>query len=137
MFLGFLPAWVGDLSSVLGLPAIALAVLVWWLGRKGANRKLEVEEGTLKKSEFDSLTAAQDKAIERAQAEAKEAKEEADEVRDRLDIMDELYDQMRETIIWLRGFVRKLVRTTGYVMDAKELVEFEQTRPPKRPPRSK
>jgi predicted component of type VI protein secretion system len=135
MFLGFLPAWVGDLSSILGIPAIVIAVLMWALGRRDANRKLIVEEGSLKKSEFDSFTAAQNIALSDARKEAAEAKAEVDALGDRLDLMDSLYDQMRETIMWLRTFVRKLVARTSYTMDPDEAAEFEMTKPPPRPPR--
>lgn len=141
-YLGFLPVWVGDLFSVLGLPAIVLAVVVFLLNKKGANRKLVVEEGSLKKSEFDSFTVAQNLALAgareeaaTARAEAKEAKDEADETADRLDVMDALYDEMRDGIMWLRGFVKKLVRETAYTMTAEELREFDMTKPPQRPPR--
>jgi len=134
-FLGFLPSWIGDLSSVLGLPAIVLAVIVFLLNRRGANRRLVVEEGTLKKSEFESFTVAQNTALEGARKEIKEAKDEADYVSDRLDVMDELYDQMRESIMWLRSYVRKITSRSSYVMSVEEQAEFEMTKPPARPPR--
>src|SRR5690606_13844820 len=131
----FLPEWVGNLSSILGLPAIVIAVLTWLLGRRDANRRLVVEEGTLKKSEFDSFTEAQSKALERAEKEAKDAKQEADEANDRLDVMDELYEQMRESIHRLRSLVRRVIQKTEYVMTPEERAEFESTKPLPRPPR--
>jgi hypothetical protein len=135
MFLGFLPAWVGDLSSVLGVPAIVIAVLMWALGRRDANRKLDVDEGALKRSEFDSFTEAQNKALEGARKESHDAKVEADGVSDRLDLMDELYDQMREAIDTLRSLMRRILAKTKYEMTPEEKAEFESTKPPRRPPR--
>lgn len=134
-FLGVFPGWIGDLLSILGVPAILLAIVVYVLNRKSANRKLVVDEGSLKRTEFESFTAAQNTALERAGKEAKEAKAEADEVSDRLDVMDGLYDQMRESIIWLRSYVKKITSMTGYAMTASESREFEATKPPPRPPR--
>ena len=128
LFLGVFPAWVGDLLSILGAPAILLAIVVWVLGRRDANRRLEVDEGTLKKTEFDSFTAAQTTALE-------DARNEADKANDRLDIMDDLYDQMRDSINWLRGFVKKITASGTYSLTADEKVEFEKTKPPARPPR--
>jgi hypothetical protein len=135
MFLGFLPEWVGDLSSVLGLPAIVLAILVYVLGRRNANRKLDVEEGTLKKSEFDSYTEAQRRDLADARAETTAAEGKAAEALDRLDQMEEVYDQMREIIHKLRALVRKLINRTKYEMSPEEWKEFEQTKPVPRPPR--
>lgn len=135
MFSGLLPDWIVDLSSILGLPAIVIAVLMWALGRRDANRKLIVEEGTLKRSEFDSFTEAQNRALEAARAEARAAKVEADEISDRLDVMDELYDQMREAIHTLRSLLRRILTKTKYVMTDDERHEFEITKPPSRPPR--
>jgi hypothetical protein len=135
MFLGFLPAWVGDLSSILGVPAIVIAVLMWALGRRDANRKLDVDEGALKRSEFDSFTEAQNKALEGARKEAHDAKIEADEISDRLDLMDELYDQMREAIHTLRSLMRRILSKTKYEMTPAEQAEFDSTKPPRRPPR--
>lgn len=135
MFLGFLPDWVGDLSSILGIPAIVITVLMWALGRRDANRKLVVDEGALKRSEFDSFTEAQNKALEGARKDASEAKHEADEISDRIDIMDELYDQMRDSIHTLRGLMRRILAKTRYEMTLEEKAEFESTKPPIRPPR--
>lgn len=142
LFLGFLPEWVGQLSSILGLPAIIIAILVWALGRRDANRKLVVDEGTLKKTEFEAVTSEYDNLLKSSQADAaaaktdaKAAKDEADSVSDRLDIMDGLYDEMRDIIMSLRGIVQKLMRKTNYEMTQVELTEFEATKPPPRPPR--
>lgn len=135
MFLGILPAWVGDLFSILGLPAILLAIVLWFLNSKGANRKLVVEEGSLKKSEFDSVTTAQNSAIARLEREAKEAKEEGAEALDRLDVMDTLYEEMRESIHKMRSMIRRIVSQTGYVMTPDDIAELEATKPPPRPPR--
>lgn len=135
MFLGFLPNWVGDVASILSLPAILVAIVTWLLGRKDANRKLIVEEGSLKKSEFDSFTEAQNAALNAARAEASAAKREADEANDRLDLMDDLYDGMREAIHRLRSLVRKVVANASYQMTKDELAEFEATKPLPRPPR--
>lgn len=126
---------LATVSSFMGFPAIVLAIIVWVLGRRNANRKLVVEEGTLKKSEFDSFTEAQSRELATARQEARDAKAESDECADRLDRMEEVYDQMREIIHKLRALVRKLIQRTNYQMSAEELAEFEQTKPVPRPPR--
>lgn len=137
MFLGILPAWVGDLFSVLGLPAILLAVILFILNSKGANRKLVVEEGGLKKSEFDSITDAQNKAIERAESAAEDAETKASIAVERADVLDGLYEEMREIIHKLRAQVRRVIASTNYQMSPDELADFEMTKPPPRPPMRK
>lgn len=136
-FLGFLPDWIGDLLSVLGLPAVILAFIVWLLGRRDANRRLTVDEGTLKKSEFDSFTEAQREQLKISQQEAKDAKAEADDNADRVDTLEDLYDNMRDVIHRLRNLFRKVVAKTGYTMTAEEIAEFEATKPLPRPPRAR
>lgn len=126
---------IATISSFMGFPAIVLAVIVWVLGRRNANRKLVVEEGTLKKSEFDSYTEAQRKDLADAKAETEAAEGKAQEALDRVDVMEGVYDEMRDIIYRLRSLVRKLITKTGYEMSAEELAEFEQTKPVPRPPR--
>lgn len=132
---GFLPAWASDLM-VIGAFLLGPSGLIWAiLQSRGANRHLVVEEGTLKKSEFDSITQAQSKLLEDARAEAAAAKREADEANDRLDTMDELYDQMRDVVHRLRSLFRRVVSKSGYSMTDSERAEFENTKPVPRPPR--
>jgi hypothetical protein len=136
-FLGVFPAWVGDLLSILGLPAILLALVVYILGRKQANRKMDVDEGTLKKTEFDSFTDAQTKEMQRLALESRANKDEADENADRIDTLDELYDGMRDIVFRLRSLLQKIIAKTGYQMTPAELAELEATKPLPRPPRKK
>lgn len=137
LFLGVFPAWVGDLLSILGLPAILLVAVTFLLNKKQANRKLNVDEGTLKRSEFDSFTEAQNKALEGARKEAQDAKDESDANADRLDVMDDLYDGMRDIVFRLRTLFQKVVKNTGYTMTKEDLAEFEATKPLPRPPRKR
>lgn len=137
LFLGVLPGWLGDLLSILGLPAILLAVVVALLGRKNANRKMVVDEGTLKKTEFDSFTEAQNKEMQRLAQESKDNKAEADEALDRIDTLDELYDGMRDIVFRLRSLLQRIITKSNYTMTAEELAEFEATKPLPRPPRRK
>jgi hypothetical protein len=138
LFLGVLPDWVGQFLSVLGAPAILLAIVVFILGRKQANRKLDVDEGTLKRSEFDSFTEAQNTALADARSQASNAQNTANSANDRLDVMDDMYDQMRDSINWLRTFVKKLLsQPTAYKMTPEESRQFDMTKPPIRPPRTR
>lgn len=135
MFLGLLPDWVGDLLTIVAVAVGLPGLLLWVLGRKDANRKLNVEEGTLKKSEFDSIVEAQNGTIEGLRAELREVREENKEALDRLDLMDEVYETMRDGMHRLRGLVRQMVRATNYTMTPEQQHEFDMTKPPPRPPR--
>lgn len=135
MFLGVFPAWVGDLLSVFGLPAILLLIVQQLLQRKQANRKLVVDEGTLKRSEFDSFTTAQNDALEGARQEIKDAKADAREANDHADRLDDAFEAMREAFYRLRSWARKTLENHHVELTAEELAEFEATKPPPRPSR--
>lgn len=117
------PGWVGDLLSIagpaLGLPAIVSIILT----RRNANRKLEVEEGGLKVSEFEALRAAYKQDRQEAEAENDRLHRDIDALRDDL-------DHFRDILRSLRSLFQRVVIRTNVTLTAEEQREFEATRPP-------
>lgn len=132
MFLGVLPQWIGDILSVLGLPAILLAVVLFLLNRKDANRKLEVEEGSLKRSEFDSITNEYSELYKTADARATAAESKADSAMSRVgELNDEVVD-LRDMIHQLRSLFRRVLNRNNIQMTSAEQEEFDRIKPPPR-----
>ena len=119
---GFLPEWVGDTLSLLALVTGLPAILLWFLNRKDANRKLKVEEGGLTVSQFNAALPAYQDMLNRADAERKEA------VRLSLEYKEEL-NEVREKQDRLIQLITALVARTGIVLTAAEIEELEATRP--------
>lgn len=125
MFLGIMPDWVGDTLSVLG-PALGLpAIISIILTRRNANRKLQVEEGGLKVSEFEALRTAYRE--DRLEAEAT-----ADTLRNEINGLRDDLDAFREMVRSLRSLFQRVVTRAEVTLTAGEQREFEATRPPVR-----
>lgn len=120
------------IGTALGVPGIITILLQ----RKGANKKLDIEEGGLEVTQFSAIIegykqlladessrrADQTKAIAELRGEMNDIrKKEREYERTTRD----LYDKLSK----LRGLMLRYVKRTGIDMTAAELDEFEQTKP--------
>lgn len=141
-----LPGWVGDTISLVSLAIGAPALILWLLGRKDANRKLNVEEGGLTVDQFNAALPAYQGLLTDVRAELATSKAETATVVAQLeeaegvieDVRDEVY-VLHNSVIKLRELISRLISKHHFVLTPEELDELEQTKPGplKRPGRKK
>jgi len=68
---------LGTVGGVLGLSAAVPTIILFLLGRKGANKKLEIEQGALTVDQFNAALPAYKDLLNRADAAAKVANDAA------------------------------------------------------------
>lgn len=136
MFLGFLPSWIGDLLTIilaaLGLPSIILFLL----GRRNANRHLNVEEGSLKVDEFDAIKGGYKDLWDASKKDAASAKADADAARADAATARLEATEAKKSAQGAEASVRKLytlittiVKKNDLTLSADDLAILEQTRP--------
>lgn len=135
---GIIPRWIIDLIVVIGALIGLPSIITWFLNRRGANRKLQVEESGADVSEFQALRTAyrEDKAA--AEKERDEARAETGAIRVELGEMHEEVDELRDALTRLRRLFSGVLRRNNYKMTPSEQREFEATKPrPRRPASAK
>lgn len=119
---GLFPDWVGDIvaliAMVIGLPGIIL----FFLNKKSANRKLVVEEGGLTVEQFNAALPAYKDLLNRANADKKEAVDTMKLYKDELDVVNNKQDRL------IQLFLRVLSRAS-ITLTPDEIEELEATRP--------
>lgn len=134
-------------SLILGAAGASVPiVLSWFLGRKGANKKLEIDEGHLSVAQFDAATKAYQDLLDRAAKTIDEleeykqerenliqtVKEQGDKINE-LEKADELKTrELQETnqkLDTVRQLFEQYIARTGVPLTTSELAVFEQTAP--------
>ena len=125
-----------------GLPTI----IAWFLNRKGANKKLQIEAGGLEVTEFQAMREAfndllreQKEAAKNAQTAATAAQKAADDAileiknyrAERQKLLDTVQDQGAK-LDRLRTLFMRVIRRNSIELTEAEQHEFESTKP--RPP---
>lgn len=122
-----------------GLPTI----IAWFLNRKGANKKLQIEAGGLEVSEFQAMREAfndllreQKEAAKNAQTAATAAQKAADDAileiknyrAERQKLLDTVQDQGAK-LDRLRTLFMRVIRRNSIELTEAERHEFESTKP--------
>lgn len=126
---GILPDWVGDSLSLLALVLGTPGVVLFFLGRKGANRKLEVEEGGLSVTVFNAQTAAYKDLLDRANTRAANAEKEAKEANEKIDALQQEYAHMNSKINRLYNLFNRVLARNKIILTEEERTELEETKP--------
>lgn len=126
--MGFLPAGVGDALSlvamVLGLPGIIL----YFLNKNQANRKLVVEEGGLTVEQFNAALPAYRDLLDRANADRKVAIETMETYKTEWDDVMAKQDRILQLL-------SRIVARGNITLTPEEVAELEATRPRRNLPR--
>lgn len=133
---GIFPDWVGDTLSLIAVVVGTPGLILWFLGRKDANRKLVVEEGGLTVEQFNAALPAykdlldrsnkeRDAAIEREEALTKDFKAYRDET-------SATVADLKTGQQGLRRLVLKLIAQHEYQPTDEEREILEMTAPRKR-----
>lgn len=126
---------VSLVAVITGLPTIILFALQ----RKNANKKLEIDEGGLSVTQFNSLTAAYQDQLDRCsertktmRSELDEMQKQIDEVRDSESNVVRLLAETSRKLDRVRKLFLKYVNRAGIPMTQEEQQEFERTAPPRK-----
>lgn len=131
----------GIIGGLLGIPGI----IAWMLGRKDANKKLEIEEGGLNVTQFNSIINSYKGIAEAAEASAASAKESAamsqaaaEAALAQLKENQVEVTELRSKLSTVRDLFTSVLKRNGITMTAEELKLFEETSPAwRRPARRK
>lgn len=126
---GFLPEWVGDTLTLVAIFVGTPGVILWFLNRKGANRKLEVEEGGLTVAQFTATLPAYQDLLNRAGVReeaanqiATAATERAEQFKTELEIVENKLD--RAILLF-----QKVIARSNIELTQEEMFELESTKP--------
>jgi hypothetical protein len=118
---GIFPEWVGDtvtiIATVLGLPGLIL----WFLGRKDANRKLVVEESGLTVAQFNAALPAYKDLLDRANNERDAADKEKQEAFAKVVPLEKELSQTRAEVHSLDDKLKEAVELFRTVIERSEI----------------
>jgi hypothetical protein len=122
MFGSLLPDWIGDavtlIAVALGLPGIILHLL----SRKGANRKLQIDEGGLSVQVFNAQNAGYKDLLDRAERTAREATGTVEEFKTELRNVNNRLNKMY-------AFLSRIIYKNDIELNDEEKAEFEAVNP--------
>lgn len=134
---------IGTIGGIAALIAAPSALIIWLLGRKGANKALDLQGDGVKVDQWQVLQTTYVDLLARAkadtaaaQASAKEDKESRDAALAELALHKEaretLYEQLRDTLTKfasLRALFLRVLKRGGIIMTEEEQAEFDATTP--------
>lgn len=130
-------------SSVLGFPAIIVALLLFLLNRKGANKKLSLDERNTNVTEFDAKLKAYQDLLDRSNEAGAEALLSVIELKERVNALEEAdtaksheIDSANKKIELLRKQFTSYIERTGVPLTPEEQEIFDMTVPSPRLRRS-
>lgn len=121
------------------LVATVPATIVWLLGRKGANKKLDLEEGALENATFvvqrDAFASLFDRykvALEEANEEIKKAHEELVKAKETREGLEQTVAEQGDEILKLQGLrtlLIEIVRNHNIELSEDQQFQLEATKP--------
>lgn len=131
--------WVRNIATLLALISGPPSIILWALNRKGANKKLEIEEGGLGVQQFNALMSGYKDQLDRAGSEIKTLQtdrdrlaEEVVEIKRTQSADQRLFRATARKLERVRRLFLRYSRRVGIPMTLEEQREFEMTAPPKR-----
>jgi len=124
-------------SDILSLIAVAIGlpgIILFFLNRKGANRKLNVEEGGLTVSQFNAALPAYKDLLDRANDDRQAAIDELAAYKTEREGFKTEIERLGEDIRTIRGLFTRVVERSNITLTHEEQQVFESTKPTRRRP---
>lgn len=119
---GIFPDWVGDTLTLVAMVFGTPGLILFFLGRKDANRKLQVDEGGLTVEQFNAALPAYKDLLDRASSGKKEAE-------DKLKEYDKRFEEVEKRQEELVSIFVRILRKNNITLTESELGELEHTQP--------
>lgn len=120
--LSLIPDWLGDSISLIALAAGVPGIILFLLNKKGANRKLQIEEGGLSVQVFNAQNAGYKDLLDRADRTATEATNKVEEFKEELKDITGKLNRMY-------AFVSRIIYKNDIELNDEEKAEFERISP--------
>lgn len=126
---GFLPDWLADSIALAGIFLGVPGIILFLLNKKGANRKLVVEEGGLTVAQFNAALPAYMDLLDREKGNAEAARIEIKAFTTEREEMKTEIASLRENQRRLYFLFLDVVRANNIQLTSEQQHEFESTKP--------